>query len=775
MNVNIAPFKTLDTDPGGTLKRFSEYMEEMELLFQLVFRKADGSAFTPDDKEKKALVLLKGGRDMKNLFTHVGKVSDTDTYQQTVDKIKKGLSDRTNKIVQRNMLLSNFPQGSKSFERWSQEISEAAMLISYDNYDWKQATVDAILLQTSSAKLRERALQENISYDALLMMGITKEQSEKGAALLEQASGQSRQIKIEEEVRRLQVENKRLKKVKSKYPCNRCGLDTCQQNSKCPANGQKCAKCKRMNHFARVCKSGKSQTNRSSNSFGQVSDSDDSEEEVSGHILVRQLDSKSILANIFISGSGEIENCLEMATDTGVSKTIVNYSDWKIISNGSQIVKTSKKFRPYGTPIFLNIIGKCKVQMRAENGARIDTWMFIHKSNSEKSLLGKEDAIKLGIVTLNLKGATEATCDTIDIQNVQCAPEDPVNGTDEDRDDLVAKMKQLTLKYSAVFTEKTGKYIGPPIKVQVNEHISPVVQPLRRIPLNYVERTKAAIDSMVKEDILEGPITAEEAGSFISNFVITSKNDNDDIRVTLDCQAVNKAIYQTHEPMPTFDELRHKLHGSTRFSSLDMTNCYHQFEIEENARKLYTGRTPWGLYRYKRMVMGTSLASSEIQKRIREMIKDCKGVIHIKDDIVVHGVGSEHDENLEEVLKVLHKHGITLRPRKCKLGKSEIKWFGNIFSKDGMSPDPEKCRIIKEWPSPKSSSEVKSFLQTLQFNAKFMGGKPGEKNYPDLTAPLKELSKKNAHFIWGQRQESAFNELKHQLCSDNVMAPYNTN
>jgi len=102
--------------------------------------------------------------------------------------------------------------------------------------------------------------------------------------------------------------------------------------------------------------------------------------------------------------------------------------------------------------------------------------------------------------------------------------------------------------------------------------------------------------------------------------VITDKKDTGDIRVTLDCQEVNKVIYPTHEPIPTSDELRHTLIGCDRFSTLDMTNCYHQFEIEENAQKLYAFRTPWGIYRYKRMVMGTSPASSEIQKRIRAIV-----------------------------------------------------------------------------------------------------------------------------------------------------------
>ena len=179
---SLPTFTTVDADPGGTLKRFDDYIKQMKLLFTLVFRKADGTAYTPTDAEKKAMTLLKGGKDMHTLFEHVGNVVDADTFDEAIKKVKDKLSERTNKVVQRNLLLSNFPQGNKSFEKWSLQISEAAKLISYDNYDWKQATVDAIILQTSSSKLRERALQENSSYENLMKMGITKEQSKKGAA-----------------------------------------------------------------------------------------------------------------------------------------------------------------------------------------------------------------------------------------------------------------------------------------------------------------------------------------------------------------------------------------------------------------------------------------------------------------------------------------------------------------------------------------------------------------------------------------------------------------
>ena len=87
--------------------------------------------------------------------------------------------------------------------------------------------------------------------------------------------------------------------------------------------------------------------------------------------------------------------------------------------------------------------------------------------------------------------------------------------------------------------------------------------------------------------------------------------------------------------------------------------------------------------------MGTSPASSEIQKRICETVRNFHNVVHIKDDIIVHRVGQQHDQCLIEVLRTLQEKGITVCFDKCHLGQPQVKWFGYIFSKDGMLPDPE--------------------------------------------------------------------------------------
>ena len=412
----------------------------------------------------------------------------------------------------------------------------------------------------------------------------------------------------------------------------------------------------------------------------------------------------------------------------------------------------------------------------------VQTWVCVNDEPKEQSLLGEKDPRRLGIVTINLKGASsEVNIDEEYEEQVgkitygwKTSPGGGVISGGETQEDINANMRALVKKFSGVFTDRTGKCRGKPIKIQVRDNAEPVIQPPRRIPLQYLSKLKQEISNMKRDDIIEGPIDIERPGTFLSNLVITEKKGTDKIRVTLDCQDVNRNVYATHEPIPTTEELRHELKGSDRFTKLDMTNCYHQFEIEEQARKLYSFRTPWGIYRYKRMVMGTSPASSEIQKRIRQIVGKCRNAIHIKDDILVHGKGREHDVYLAEVLRVLHENGITCRPDKCQLGQPEVTWFGNVYSKEGMSADPQKCAVIRNWPAPKSCSEVKSFLQTVQFNAKFLGGEPGELSYPEITESLRALTKKNVHFKWGPKEKRAFNIIKDRLCSSRVLVPYDT-
>ena len=170
-----------------------------------------------------------------------------------------------------------------------------------------------------------------------------------------------------------------------------------------------------------------------------------------------------------------------------------------------------------------------------------------------------------------------------------------------------------------------------------------------------------------------------------------------------------------------------------------MNHSYHQFPLDEESKNLFVFYTPWGLHRFNTLVMGAHTASSECQETIRRVLVGLDGCEQIQDDLVVHGKGEEHDRRLDAVLKRLREYNITLRREKCHFGQPEVLWFGNVYSCQGMSPDPAKVQIIKDWPAPGSKSEIKSFLQTVQFCAVFM--RPGGgRTYADVTSPLRKLT-----------------------------------
>ena len=71
----------------------------------------------------------------------------------------------------------------------------------------------------------------------------------------------------------------------------------------------------------------------------------------------------------------------------------------------------------------------------------------------------------------------------------------------------------------------------------------------------------------------------------------------------------------------------------------------------------------------------------------------------------------------------------------------------------------------------KSKSEVKSFLQTMQFCPRYIIP-GGGKGYADVTAPLRRLTNKSTCFEWSKDCGRSFEKLKDILSSESVLASH---
>jgi hypothetical protein len=100
---------------------------------------------------------------------------------------------------------------------------------------------------------------------------------------------------------------------------------------------------------------------------------------------------------------------------------------------------------------------------------------------------------------------------------------------------------------------------------------------------------------------------------------------------------------------------------------------------------------------------------------------------------------------------------------------NKIKFYGYIFSDQGISPDPEKVEAIQKAASPTNVAELRSFLGMTNFVSRFIH------DYSTLTEPLRKLTQKGIKWRWTKNEESAFVKLKDALTSDTVMPYYDPN
>jgi len=102
-------------------------------------------------------------------------------------------------------------------------------------------------------------------------------------------------------------------------------------------------------------------------------------------------------------------------------------------------------------------------------------------------------------------------------------------------------------------------------------------------------------------------------------------------------------------------------------------------------------------------------------------------------------------------------------------GKSCFSWLCCLISNRGIEVDEEKIKAIKEWPTPQSLTEVRSFHGLASFDRRFV------KDLSTIAAPLTEVIQKNVGFHWGEEKSHAFELLQDRLCSAPLLALPNLN
>ncbi|XP_055527538.1 uncharacterized protein K02A2.6-like [Wyeomyia smithii] len=499
--------------------------------------------------------------------------------------------------------------------------------------------VDVIVEGCTSQKLRRKILEKDQSLSDIEALGeslksfrIQEQELKAGKALIESGFGEVNKVQRVVNTRKERRENR----IMSRFPtassflnkqmrvCFNCGLEGhFSKYPLCPARNKTCRRCKKVGHFESVCRKRPAE-HPVSTPATKVHVVEEMEEDVSKTPrpesqpgCCRTAAEKKVYYTFYTGSDKNVFSCViggvnvEVFIDSGSDVNLITSETWEKLK-AEQVVITkcergsSKVFRAYASKVPINILGSFQALIRI--GERSLGAEFLVVKNGQRNLLGDTTSKQLGILKIGLE-----------VNEVK-------NNMNED----------------APFSKITNKMI----RLSMVPTVTPVFQPLRRIPMPLEGAVNEKLDELLRKDIIE---PKEGPATWVSPLMVANKA-NGSIRLCVDLRRVNQAVIRERHPMPVIDDVLAKIGKGKVWSILDVKDAFFLLELEEESRDIVTFITHRGLYRFKRIPFGLVSAPETFQRTMDEILANCEGTYWYLDDVGVEGsTVEEHDWRLNKV------------------------------------------------------------------------------------------------------------------------------
>ena len=324
------------------------------------------------------------------------------------------------------------------------------------------------------------------------------------------------------------------------------------------------------------------------------------------------------------------------------------------------------------------------------------------------------------------------------------------------------KLIQLSKAYEVVFSKDEtdiGECTILPAKIQLKSDTPIFTKQYPLSPKN-LEKVKNEVKKMEKMNIVQ------KSTSPYNSPVIAVPKANGEVRICLDYRKINLSTIEMNTPIPSFQEASRLLAENRYFSSLDLQRGFNQMALHPDSYKYTAFSIQQDRYEFRRLPFGSKNSTFYFQQLMGLVLGDMQYtdlMVYIDDILVFSRTFEEHLIKLEQVFIKLRDANLKLKPSKCHLCDTKIKFLGHIISAEGIYPDPKKSEAIRNFGTPTDRKSVRSFLGLTNFFRKFI------ENYSEIAHPLSELTSDKVKFVWTEQEEIAFNTLKKCLISPQIL------
>ena len=340
--------------------------------------------------------------------------------------------------------------------------------------------------------------------------------------------------------------------------------------------------------------------------------------------------------------------------------------------------------------------------------------------------------------------------------------------------DLPLTQEKIETTYAGVF-QGLGKFPGEPYKLRLKPDAVPAKHRPRRVPVHLQDAFHEEVERLVKIDVLE---KVTEPTEWVNSLVIVEKvidssnahspnhSIRKSIRLCIDPKDLNEALEREPYYSRSIDELISMFAGAKVFTIVDMDKGYWQVVLHPESRKLTCMAFDIGRYQFRRLPMGSKVASDIFQRMLDSVYIGLPGVTGIADDMVIFGRNEEeHDRNLILFLETTRKNGLVLNKKKLQFKKEEVSFFGHRWNSTGISPDPKKTESILKMQFPPDKETMHSFLGLVNFLNRYTP------KLAELCSPLRKLILKDSHYSPGDPEHAAFDAIKAEF-KKKIILPY---